>query len=154
MRWAKPTSIARQQLLWGAGVVVITLSLLIMHQLSLNHTAADPTADGMQVSSIGSTHLDHHDRVAIEDDHTHLLPLVADGQPAHDNGACLACNGDHAMVLTCLVALILLAVGWLLRRPAEWRGVRLPHVVPLLLGPDQGRMPPPLTLVELSVSRT
>ena len=151
MGWGR-RALGAHRLLLLAGVVAVVLSLLTMHQLSLNHHAADPTATGTHVATTSSRHLDHHDPAAIDDDHTHL-PFAVDGHPSYDNGACPACSG-HAMALTCLAALILLAVGWVLRRPTEWRGVRLPHVVQLLLRPSRGWMRPPLTLVELSVSRT
>jgi hypothetical protein len=57
------------------------------------------------------------------------------------------------MALTCLAALILLVVGWVLSRPAAWRGVRLRR---LTLPPPAALSwtPGSLSLVELSVSRT
>lgn len=150
MGWARRALGAQRQLLF-AGVFAVALSLLAMHQLSMNHHAADPTGTGMHASaSFG--HIDRHDVAAVDGDHTHLGPLVVDGHPWHDKGGCPGCS-EHAMALTCLAALTLLAVGWLLRRPTEWRGLRLAQVVPRLR-PSRGWMRQPLTLVELSVSRT
>lgn len=153
MGWAR-RRVAAHRLLLLAGVVAVVMSLLTMHQLSLNHTAADPTYTGVHVSALSSRSLDGHDPAAIDEDHTHLVSLVVDGHPGPDSGACLGCSGHQAMALTCLAALILLAVGWVLRRPAEWRGVRIPCVVPLRLRPNRAWLRRPFTPVELSVSRT
>jgi hypothetical protein len=143
-----------QQLLLLAGVFAVALSLLAMHQLSLNHHAAEPTDIGTQASA-SSRHVDRHDAAAIDDDHTHLVPLTVDGHPSHNNGVCPGCNGHHAVTLTCLAALILLAVGWVLRRPAKWRGVRLPRTMTQVLRrPNLTWIRPAFTLVELSVNRT
>jgi hypothetical protein len=138
------------------GVAAVALSVLILHQFSLNHTAAHPTAANKHLSATSARQLDGHDAAAIDDDHTHLVPLVVDRhQPALDNGACPGCSGHHAMALTCLAALMLLALGWVLRRPAEWRGVRLPRTVPdRSRHLSRNRRRPAFTLVDLSVSRT
>jgi hypothetical protein len=55
------------------------------------------------------------------------------------------------MALTCLVALTLLAVGWLLR----WPGLLARHLARTVPN-DRSSLwsRPPLTLMELSVSRT
>ena len=98
MGWGR-RALGAHRLLLLAGVVAVVLSLLTMHQLSLNHHAADPTATGTHVATTSSRHLDHHDPAAIDDDYTHLLPFAVDGHPSYDNGACPACSG-HAMALT------------------------------------------------------
>lgn len=148
----------RQLLLW-AGVVAVALSLLAMHQLSGNHTAAGAPPPVSQVSGAGG-----HAPAHIDDagqlhggDHPHAatsLTAAADGLPA-PGYACPDCGGHQAMMLTCLAALALLAVGLSLTRPARWPG-RLPRRW-RWTQPAAWRLrrhPPPLSLVELSISRT
>ncbi|MDN5803867.1 MAG: hypothetical protein L0H26_04650, partial [Microlunatus sp.] len=78
-----------------------------------------------------------------------------EGLPASEQGGCPGCAGHSAMALTCLAALILLAAGLLLPRPTTGRGILLPRPKPLtVLNLPTRCKPPPLSLVELSVSRT
>ena len=144
-------ALQRQLLLW-AGVVVVALSLLAMHQLSINHTAAAPAAGS---SVVTREHIDqgkHH--AAVTDDHAHLATPALDHQPAPAHGGCPGCAEHQAMALTCLAALVLLAIDWALRTPIPWRGLRLPLLRPRTLPPSPRWRPPPFTLVELSISRT
>jgi hypothetical protein len=143
-------------------VVAIALSLLAMHQLSSNHTVAGTNAatDHAAAESVadagsGAHHLAAgHPHTHQLDGHTHgqQLGVAAADQRMHD-GDCPGCAGHQAMALTCLAALILLVVGWVLSRPAAWRGVRLRR---LTLPPPAALSwtPGSLSLVELSVSRT
>ena len=89
-------------------------------------------------------------------DHAHVSSPVGDGHPSLEEEACPGCAGHQAMALTCLAALILLGLGWLLRGPIEWRGVRLRRI--LLLAVESEPLTTwvrlPLSLTELSVSRT
>ena len=131
-------------------VVAVALSALLLHQLSLNRTVAQPTAAGKHLSATSAGKLDGHDATAVDDDHTQLVPLVVDHHPALDDGTCPGCSGHHVMALTCLAALILLALGWVLRRPAEWQGVRIPRSLPRFLRRVSGiRRRPAIALVEL-----
>lgn len=153
MRRSGRAAVLRQQLLLGAAILVVALGLLAMH-LSLNHTAADPSATRVAVGTAG--HLEGLGPTVIDASGTRarLVPPMVGGHPSPDDGACPGCTDHHAMALTCLAALILLAAGWALRRPAAWRGVWLPR---RLTEPPQPTLPwrrAPLTLVELSVSRT
>lgn len=148
----RPSVAVRQQLLLWAGIVVVALSLLALHQLSLNHTVADPRASHTSVAA--ASHLDHHELGGSEvGDHAHLVATV-DQHPSSTDEGCPGCAGHHVMALTCLAALILVAVGWALSGPIEWRGLRLrPLLQWQVSGPPPWR-PPMVSLVELSISRT
>lgn len=72
------SAVVRQQLLPWVGIVVVALSLLALHQLSLNHTVADPSPGELSVGV--ATHLDHHPVAGSEvGDHARL---AATGEPA------------------------------------------------------------------------
>ena len=88
-------------------------------------------------------------------DHAHLLPTTGEEHPASEQGGCPDCTGHSAMALTCLAALILLAAGLLLPRPSAGRGILQPRLTSLTVPQLRHHFkPPPLSLVELSVSRT
>lgn len=154
---ATPVASLQQQLLRWAAAVALTLSLLAMHQLSLNHTAAQPNTPAAAVS-VGSP--ERHDHRVDQPEHLgdtagHAAQIVPAQQPAPGGeDGCPGCSEHHVMALTCLAALILLALGWALRRPTAWRGVLLPRLLtaPRPLSPPWWREP--LSLLELSVSRT
>jgi hypothetical protein len=144
---------ARSRLTLWLAVLVVGLSLLTMHQLSGNHTAAShPSAT---VTTAGSGHHAAGHPSETGADHAHLLPITGAAHPASEQGGCPGCAGHSAMALTCLAALILLAAGLLLPRPRTGRGVLQPYLQPLTVPVLRNRRkPPPLSLVELSVSRT
>lgn len=153
MRRARPVVLRQQLLLWAA-VVVVALGLLAMHQLSLNHTAAGSAA-GSAAAAVAA-HPEQHghsDSGPAADGHAHPALVAVGDHPSSGADTCPGC-ADHVMALTCLAALALLAVGWALRRPVVWRGVRLPRLVWRPLPPDPRWRRAPLTLVELAVSRT
>jgi Family of unknown function (DUF6153) len=142
----------RQQLLLWAAVLAVALSLLAMHQLSINHTAADPAA-GSSALTLGHADQDKH-HAAVTGDHAHAVAPGLDQRPAPAHDGCPGCAEHQAMALTCLAALVLLAVGWALRVPALGRGVLLPRVRPRPLPPGRRWRRTPFTLMELSISRT
>ena len=148
---------ARSRLILWLAVLVVGLALLAMHQLSGNLTAADP-ASSHQSATVTTAGSDHHaagDPSETGTSHAHLLPATGTGDPAFGQGGCPDCAGHSAMALTCLAALILLAAGLLLPRPRTGRGIRQPRQQPLAILNCRHRLkPPPLSLVELSVSRT
>lgn len=145
-------SALRQQLLLGAAVLAVALSLLAMHQLSINHTAADPAA-GSSIVTLGHADKDHH-HAGVTGAHAHMTapPIGQHPAPAHDG--CPGCAQHQAMALTCLAALVLLTVGWALLVPARWRGVLLRRLRQHSLSASRRWRCPPFTLVELSISRT
>jgi hypothetical protein len=100
----------RSRLILWLALLVVGLSLLAMHQLSGNHTAADPASshESATVAMAGSGHHapDHPSEIGA--DHVHLLPTTGEGFPG-SGGGCPDCAGHSAMALTCLAALVLLA---------------------------------------------
>ena len=109
----------RPRLILWLAVLVVGLSLLAMHQLSGNHTAADPASshESATLTTAGSRHHAAGHRSETGADHAHLLPITGEEHPASEQGGCPDCAGHSAMALTCLAALILLAAGLLLPRP-------------------------------------
>lgn len=152
MRSARFAAGVRARLGLLLGVVAVALSLLAMHQLSSNHTAAGPTADA--VLSLPVSHHAGHQVDAAGTHHAHLAAASADAHPASGDDVCPSCAEPSVMALTCLAALILLAVGWVLNRPAAWRGVRLPRLLLRAVAPPETWLPWPRSLTELSISRT
>jgi len=161
--WLK--GLQRQLLLW-AGVAVVAVSLLAMHQLSASHTAAGATTPvvaapvrpgGHTAADLGSS--DHAHRT----DHGHGIDQssyvggagLGGGPSAPVDSACSGCGEHQAMALTCLIALTSLAVGWLLAGPVQWPGLLRRHRVRRL--PQNVRRKwrrLPFSLVELSICRT
>lgn len=146
-----PVVVRRQLLLW-VGVLAVAAGLLAMHQLSLNHTIVDPGASRASALT-APAHLDHREsgdsRVGVD------RHLVGSGEtPWSGDGGCPGCGEHHAVALTCLAALIVVVVGWALSGPIEWRGFRLRPFLPWRLPAPPRWSPLPLSLVELSISRT
>ena len=144
---------ARQQLLLWAGIVMVALGLLAMHQLSLNHTIVNPGASHAS-AALAPAHLDQH---ASDDGHAaghaHLVATL-DQSPRSGDAGCLGCGEHHAVTLTCLAMLTFVAVGWALSGPIEWRHVRLRPLFARKLPEPPRWTPLPLSLTELSISRT
>ena len=157
MRWPCLSNLQRQLLLW-AGVLAVALSLLAMHQMSGTHIAADPKPptgvhlDAHSGPAVGHVHTAARSGAA---DHTHLQIAGSVHDPAPADDGCPGCGEHQAMAMTCLVALILLAVGWLLRGPVRWPGLLARQLTRTVLTDRSTRWSrPPMTLMELSVSRT
>ncbi|HEU4545604.1 MAG TPA: hypothetical protein VFR88_04860 [Microlunatus sp.] len=151
------TGAARPRMILWLAVLVVGLSLLAMHQLSSNHTAADPTSthDTASLTTADSHHHAAGHASVTGAGHAHLLPMAGEEHPGSEQGGCPGCAGHSAMALTCLAALILLAAGLLLRGPSGGREILQRRPTPLTVPNSRnGRRPPPLSLVELSVSRT
>lgn len=153
-------------MLLAVSLVVVTLSVVGMHQLSVSHDIATgpaaATAHGESASQPGHTHANGggHGEPGGE-----TAPVAAVDHPASHTaagmvgglgGACPDC-ADHQMAFgSCLLALTLLVLSWSLIPP------RLRHLPPFLLprlasttvGSALGRLVPPLSLAELSVRRT
>ncbi|HET9647397.1 MAG TPA: DUF6153 family protein [Microlunatus sp.] len=137
-------------------VVAIALSLLAMHQLSGDHTAAAHRATsaeradaGMQGAAISRT------QHRAESNHTHIDNAAGKGDDRRSHDVdCPGCGDHPAMTATCLAALSLLTVGGCLVRPGAWRGVRLPRPQPRRAGTPPRWTRRPLSLAELSISRT
>ncbi len=170
MEWIRAAFGARQRLWLLLGVLAVALSVLAMHQLSSNHTAAGPPAaqvpgatDSAHLTPTSGAHADPHApdaggpapaHLTGASDHAPLPVASGDGHPASEDGGCPGCADHSAMTLTCLAALVLLLGGWMLTRPRLWRGLWLRRVVPLLMVDRRSWAPRPRSLVELAVSRT
>lgn len=116
---------ARSRLLLWLTVLAVGLSLLAMHQLSGNHTAANSRISHQSVT-VQAGNLRHHaagHAVEAGTDHAHLVPMADEGGPTSGDGGCPDCAGHSAMALTCLAALSLLATGLLLPPPRTGRGI-------------------------------
>lgn len=158
------------------GLLVVSLSVVGMHQLSLGHDFAAPSTGTQQPAA--QHHPEHTDQVegpvhARTAPHSpagaHSVAIgittadspvsgvaaisISDGTSSDDSG-CRGC-GQHTMAFSaCLLALTLLVLAWMLVRPRVlqlpprmlWR---LTTVVTFV-----ARRVPALSLVELSVLRT
>lgn len=158
MEWVRAAAGARHRLWLLLGVLAVALSLLAMHQLSSNHTAAGPSethspvaTDTMHLTEVSSAHGSTH----AADDHPRLSVAPGGSQPASGDRGCPGCADHSAMAMTCLAALVLLIGGFMLTRPRLGRGLWLRPVLTLLVTVDRRPWAPrPRSLAELAVSRT
>lgn len=165
--WVNRISDWRRAVL-ALGLLLVTFSLVGMHQLSLDHELAAPT-----IQAAAAPASDHHhgttDRDHAADHTTASVMSVSLGESAaqhgtaigpaeasssgHDEG-CPGC-GNHTMALgACLLALTLLVLSWWLAPP---RARLLPprkSARPATLIPRVRRRIPALSLTELSILRT
>jgi hypothetical protein len=151
-----------RHLLFALSLVVVALSVVGMHQLSVGHeVATNPT--GHHAHSGDGAHVDSRDHAGdtaaplVEADHgaePALASVAAGGGAAGD--ACPDC-GEHQMLFgSCLLALSLLVLSWMLAPPRlrQLPPFLLPRLAAARLGPVLGRVVPPLSLTELSLRRT
>ena len=139
-----------QRLLFLVAAITISLSVLAMHQLAVNHLFVAPAT--------AESHVTQHrpsQQVALTDQVPtgHHGPSLSFG-PASADRCGADCGTDHEMsLLSCLLALTLLMLSWLLTPPRECRqalpfATRLADVIPA----SKRRVC--RSLVELSVCRT
>jgi hypothetical protein len=146
----------RERLLLLVAAITISLSVLAMHQLAVDHSFAAPATS--------DSHITHHRLLAVEMQQVALTDQPPTGfhgsslvlGPAGAN-RCLGhdCDADHEIsVLSCVLALTLLMLSWLLAPPRESRQAllfaarRLGNVIPA----NKRRFS--RSLAELSVCRT
>ena len=151
-----------RHLLFALSLVVVALSVVGMHQLSVGHEVAT-SQTGHHAHSGADAHLDPRDHAGdtaaplVEVDHgaePALASVAAGGGAAGD--ACPDC-GEHQMLFgSCLLALSLLVLSWMLAPPRlrQLPPFLLPRLAAARLGPAMGRVVPPLSLTELSLRRT
>ncbi|GAA3550680.1 hypothetical protein GCM10022197_01940 [Microlunatus spumicola] len=151
----RPARRGRRRLLLSLTLVVLVLSVVGMHQLAFGHEmATGPTASvayAGPVDHAASGEMSAGGHAGHVGDH---LGSESPGPAAGD--PCPDC-GDHQMALgSCLLALTLLVLGWLLAppRPTQVLPFLLPLQAPSLAVPVVGRLVPPLSLAELSLCRT
>ena len=151
-----------RHVLFALSLVVVALSVVGMHQLSVGHEVAT-SQTGHHAHGGDDAHLDSRDHVGdtaaplVEVDHVaeQALPSVAAGGTAGAD-ACPDC-GEHQMLFgSCLLALSLLVLSWMLAPPRlrQLPPFLLPRLAAARLGPVLGRVVPPLSLTELSLRRT
>ena len=144
-----------QQLLFLVAAITISLSVLAMHQLAVNHLFVAPATS--------EPHVTQHRPFAVEMQQVALTDQVPTGHhgqsltfgPAGADLCGADCDTGHEIsVLSCLLALTLLMLSWLLTPPRECRQAlpfatrRLADVIPA----SKRRVS--RSLVELSVCRT
>jgi hypothetical protein len=144
-----------QRLLFLVAAITISLSVLAMHQLAVNHLFVAPATS--------EPHVTQHRPLAVEMQQLALTDHVPTGHHGQSLtfGAASAdlcgadCDTDHEIsVLSCLLALTLLMLSWLLAPPRQCRQAlpfatrRLADVIPA----SKRRVS--RSLVELSVCRT
>jgi hypothetical protein len=144
-----------QRLLFLVAAITISLSVLAMHQLAVNHLFVAPATI--------EPHVTQHRPLAVEMQQLALTDHVPTGHHGQSLtfGAASAdlcgadCDTDHEIsVLSCLLALTLLMLSWLLTPPRQCRQAlpfatrRLADVIPA----SKRRVS--RSLVELSVCRT
>jgi hypothetical protein len=144
-----------QRLLFLVAAITISLSVLAMHQLAVNHLFVAPATL--------EPHVTQHRPFAVEMQQLALTDHVPTGHHGQSLtfGAASAdlcgadCDTDHEIsVLSCLLALTLLMLSWLLTPPRQCRQAlpfatrRLADVIPA----SKRRVS--RSLVELSVCRT
>ena len=144
-----------RRLLLAATLVVVVLGIVGMHQMAFGHDlAVGPTA----ASAAHGEHVEHTGPSEIG-------PMAAGHAGGHADaglpgtGASEVCPdcADHQMAFgSCLLALTLLVLSWLLAPPRATRvlpSLLARRALPLALS-VVGRLVPPLSLAELSVRRT
>jgi hypothetical protein len=141
----------RQRLQLLLGILAVALSLRAMHQLSADHTAADPHVSAHAAGTVSQ--LRHDQMGTASSDHAHLVTSSWAGHPSQATD-CPGCPDHRAMALTCLAALVMMALSWVLAQPSERRVARLRRSLLQPRLPAVRWHPLPLSLVELSVSRT
>src|SRR5215217_5841983 len=111
-----------RQLLLLVGAITISLSVLAMHQLAVNHSFARPAT-----TEVHATH-DQGFALGMQQKGPTAHPATHDGVPrlavaAGNANSCLPdCGAHHQVsVLSCLLALTLLMLSWLLAPPRECR---------------------------------
>lgn len=142
-------------------LVVLTLSIVGMHQLSVGHDAATGQASHQahtDTAASGPVEAAPHGHgpaeVALAD--SHLLAAAAASVGGASYEICPTCD-DHKMALgSCLLALTLLVFTWFVR-PPPLRHVPpflLPRLAPAMIRPTLSRLVPSLSFTELSLRRT
>jgi hypothetical protein len=111
-----------QRPLFLVAAITISLSVLAMHQLAVNHLFVAPATS--------EPHVTQHRPLAVETQQVELTDQVPTGHhdqsltfgPASTDLCAPYCDTGHEIsVFTCLLALTLLMLSWLLAPPRECR---------------------------------
>jgi hypothetical protein len=146
-----------RHLLFALSLLVVALSVVGMHQLSVGHEVATSQTGHHAHTGDGARDV-HTDEMAVSvveaSEAAEHVSAAAGGGVAGD--ACPDC-GEHQMLFgSCLLALSLLVLSWMLAPPRlrQLPPFLLPRLASARLGPVLGRVVPPLSLTELSLRRT
>jgi len=137
-------------------LIVVTLSIVGMHQLSVGHEVATGQTAHAHFHAVPHAH--HSGAQAMQGVATAAQAVHRTSEAGVDaaGSACPDCP-DHRMALgTCLLALTLLVLSWT-PVPPRFRHLPpflLPRVAPYALAWVVGRLVPSLSLTELSLRRT
>ena len=151
-----------RHLLLGLSLVVLTLGIVGMHQLSVGHDVATGQANRhahTDTAASGPVEAAPHGHGTAEGAlaDLHLLAAsAATGGVGAGNEGCTTCD-DHEMAFgSCLLALTLLVLSWFLRPPRlrHLPPFLLPRLAPAMIRPTLSRLVPSLSLTELSLRRT
>ena len=151
---ARPRGRLLRHLLFALSLVVVVLSIVGMHQLSFGREAGtDAVASAARAKPLDLTTFSEMLAVTPEHAGGHVDARVP---PPGTGDACPDCR-DHQMTWgSCLLALTLLVLQWLLGppRPSRVLPFLLPRKVPSLAVLVVSRLIPSLSLAELSLRRT
>ena len=160
--WRQARKSWPRHLLLGLSLVVLTMGIVGMHQLSVGHDVATGQANrhahtGTAASGpLGAVPHGHAPADgALPDSH-----LLAASAPTSVSGAvdhgCPTCDDHETVFESCLLALTLLVFSWLLRPPRlrHRPPSLLPRPAPATVRPTLSRRVPSLSLTELSLRRT
>ena len=149
-----------RHLLFALSLVVVVLSIVGMHQLSLGHDVAvgpapvahAPVAQaGTAARVLSGGEMGPVAMAALPSGHDAMGMTNGDM-----GGVCPDCDHHQMALGSCLLALTLLVLGWLLAppRPTHVSPFLLPTLVLRAAVSSTGRLVPPLSLAELSLLRT
>jgi hypothetical protein len=130
------------------GMVLLILSLMGMHTISGSHAETSKPTSSVSASTVGEGH--HHSGPA---DHAHV-PSASFPASAWADLPCLSCCGDMSQASACDLVPVASSLSWLflpvLMVMPGGLGLRGP---PMVTGATN-HVPPPPSLIELSISRT
>jgi hypothetical protein len=144
-----------RQLLLLVGAITISLSVLAMHQLAVNHSFARP-----DTTEVHATHDQGFTRGMQQAGRTgHAITHIGGPRLAVAAGNADSCWPDcgahhQVSVLSCLLALTLLMLSWLLAPPRERRQTSSADLRPTPGVVHSNNRRVSLSLAELSVRRT
>lgn len=145
-----------RHLLLALTLAMVTLGVVGMHQLSVDHDVATGQSAVSSQAAAGTHPAQNAGAVAAMSHLPGLSPGQTSGAGDADGQACPDCT-DHQMALNaCLLALTLLVLTWMLAppRPRHRPPFQLSRLSVSAVRSVPGRLVPALSLTELSLRRT
>jgi hypothetical protein len=134
-------------------VLLVALSVLGMHQLSVDHMVATPDYPSGVTGQVAFE--SDKSRSSVGAEMASAQRSASHLEPTESDRSCPGCGGHDAMIMTCLLALTLLVVGWLLIPPrSRWITTFLAAWWVVTATVHLGWRRPALTLAELSLRRS